>query len=104
MEFSGKRSFIIYKMLKAISAEKEDFNRAREQLIRKYAETDENGELVINDGTIQVPNENLEKFQMEIQEILSTEVTMHCDRISIDWLEDIQLTPQEIFSMEAFIE
>lgn len=104
MEFSGKRSFIIYKMLKAISAEKEDFNQAREQLIRKYAETDENGKLVINDGAIQVPNESLEKFQTEIQEILSTEVTIHCDKIPVDWLEDIQLTPQEIFSIEAFIE
>lgn len=103
-EFNGKQSFIIYKTLKAVNKEIEDFNEARQKLIYKYAKKDENGELIVVDDSVSFNGEEAKIFQEEIQDLLTAEVEIICNKIPVDWLEKIQLTPQEIFSIEAFIE
>lgn len=102
-EFTGKQSFMISRVLRALNTETESFNKTREEVLRKYAETDEDGEIIISDGNVKIRDGEMESFQNEINELLYAELDVDVKPIPVDWLDDVKLTPQEMIVLEPFI-
>jgi len=74
-------------------------------LIKKYGEKDEAGELVTDDsGNCKIPNESLAMFSSELNELIDTEIEINANKIAIDSLDDKEFTPAEMSQLEVFID
>ena len=102
-EFTGKQSFMISRVLRALNTETKSFNKIREEVLKKYAETDDVGEMIISEGNVKIRNGEMEAFQKEINELLYAELDVDVKPIPVDWLDDVKLTPQEMIVLEPFI-
>ena len=101
----AKTAYVIGKILKAADAEMASFNETRMELIKKYGEKDENGELVQDDkGNVRVSQESIEDFSNELKGLLDTEIEIAGNKIKMDDLGDVEFTPQEMAQLEEFIE
>ena len=102
-EFTGKQSFMISRVLRALNTETKSFNKIREEVLKKYAETDDVGEMIISEGNVKIRNGEMEAFQKEINELLYAELDVDVKPIPVDWLDDVKLTPQEMIVLEPFV-
>lgn len=102
-EFNGKQAFIISRLLKAISEESAFFNKIREDMLKKYADKNTQGEYIVNNGVIQISEENKQKFTKELDELLNTSCSLNAEPIPFEWLEEIKLTPTELYLIEPFL-
>lgn len=104
-KLKAKTAYVIGKILKAADAEMASFNETRMELIKKYGEKDENGELVQDDkGNVRVSQESIENFSNELKGLLDTEIEIAGNKIKMDDLGDVEFTPQEMAQLEEFIE
>ena len=102
-EFTGKQSFMISRVLRALNTETESFNKTREEVLKKYAETDDAGEMIVSEGNVKIRDGEMETFQKEINELLYAELDVDVKPIPVDWLDDVKLTPQEMIVLEPFV-
>ena len=102
-EFTGKQSFIIGRILKALNNEAEMFNKTREEMLKKYAAVNEEGKIIVIDGNVKIREGEMANFQKEINELLYTLLEINVNKIPLDWLENLKLTPQEMLILEPFL-
>lgn len=102
-EFTGKQSFMISRVLRALNTETKSFNKIREEVLKKYVETDDAGEMIISEGNVKIREGEMEAFQKEINELLYAELDVDVKPIPVDWLDDVKLTPQEMIVLEPFV-
>lgn len=102
-EFTGKQSFIIGRILKTLNNEAEMFNKTREEMLKKYAAVDEEGKIIVIDGNVKIREGEMANFQKEINELLYTLLEINANKIPLDWLENLKLTPQEMLILEPFL-
>ena len=102
-EFTGKQSFIIGRILKALNNEAEMFNKTREEMLKKYAAVNEEGKIIVIDGNVKIREGEMGNFQKEINELLYTLLEINVNKIPLDWLENLKLTPQEMLILEPFL-
>lgn len=102
-EFTGKQSFMISRVLRALNTETKSFNKIREEVLKKYAETDDAGEMIVSEGNVKIRDGEMEAFQKEINELLYAELDIDVKPIPVDWLDDVKLTPQEMIILEPFV-
>ena len=102
-EFSGKQSFMIGRLLRILSSESEAYEKTRQEMIKKYAEVDENNQIIIFEDSVKIREGEMENFQKEIMELHSAELNIDAKPIPLDWLEDLPLTPAEMITLEPFI-
>lgn len=102
-EFTGKQSFLIGRMLRALSIETEAFNDAREKIVKKYAEIDSNNKIIFKEGNIKIKDGQMESLQKEINELLKTNLELNISPIPLNWLDELKLTPQEMIILEPFL-
>lgn len=101
----AKLAWQVSRMLKTADLEIQIFNDTRLNLIKKYADLDEFGELITDEkGNCKIGAESVDKFQEELNELLDTLIEMNVNKISIDDLNDTNFTPAEINALEAFID
>lgn len=104
-EVKAKLAFQIARLLKAADKEIQQFNETRMDLIRKYGEKDENGELNTDEnGNCKIKPENISVFSTELNELMATEVEINANALKFTLLEDLDFTPSEISVLEPFIE
>ena len=100
-----KTAFKIARLIRELDKENTTFDESRRQIIEKYAERDENGRIKQTpEGNIQLQQDKIEECNNELVELLNTTIEINVDKISIDALGDIELTPVQIINLEAFIE
>ncbi len=100
-------SYQILKILKKLGEEKDIFNNTVRMLRNKYCKVDADGNIVLNaNGTFQIKDGLEEEYKKEAQEFASLEVELDVDKIRLSQLsnEDIKLSPNELFTIEDFIE
>lgn len=101
----AKLAWQVARMLKTADLEIQIFNDTRLSLIKKYAELDENGEIITDEkGNCKIGTENVSTFTNELNELLDTVIEMNVNKISIDDLDNMDFTPAEINMLEAFID
>lgn len=104
-DFKAKLAWSIARLLKAAEAEIQSFNETRMNLIKKYGEKDENGELVTDEkGNCKIGNEVLEEFSTELNELIGSEVEINANKIDMKLIEDIDFTPADMAVLEPFVE
>lgn len=104
-DFKAKLAWSIARLLKAAEAEIQNFNETRMNLIRKYGEKDENGELVTDEkGNCKIGNEYINNFSNELNELIDTEVEINANKIDIKLLEEVKFTPSDMAMLEPFVE
>lgn len=104
-DFKAKLAWSIARLLKAAEKEIQEFNDTRMNLIKKYGEKDENGELVTDDkGNCKIDNSVLNEFSNELNDLMNTEVEINANKIDIELLENLEFTPSEMAILEPFVE
>jgi len=100
-----KTAFKVARLIRELDKENITFDESRRQIIEKYAERDENGIIKQTpEGNIQLQPDKIEECNNELVELLNTTIEINVDKISIDALEDIKITPAQMINLEAFIE
>lgn len=100
-----KTAFNIARLIRELDKENTTFDESRRQIIEKYAERDENGRIKQTpEGNIQLQQDKIEECNNELIELLNTTIEINVDKISVDALGDIELTPVQMINLEAFIE
>ena len=103
-ELKAKLAWKVSKLLKLADQEIQTFNETRMDLIRKFGEKDENGELITDEkGNCKIPPENLQDFSSELSDLLNSEVELNANKIDIEELENVNFTPGEITLLEPFV-
>ena len=104
-QLKAKLAWQVGRILKAADTEIQSFNDTRMELIKKYGEKDENGELITDEkGNCKVMPDGIENFSNELNELINSEVEINANKISIDSLEDKEFTPAEMSQLEPFVD
>lgn len=90
-----KQSYRLAKLIKAINSEMGVYEGERIKLCEKYGTLDK------DNGVYKFEGENREKFNADINVLLSQEVELDVKPIDIS---DLELSAQDIISIEPFIE
>ena len=102
--FNGVNAFKIARLIRELNKEVELFNQERRNLIEKYCERDDNGEMVTEDGNIRLQEAYIDNYNNTLQVMLDSEIEINASPLKIEALEDITLTPQQALSLEPFFE
>jgi hypothetical protein len=104
-DFKAKLAWSIARLLKSAEVEIQEFNTTRMNLIKKYGEKDENGELITDEnGNCKIEQNSVDAFSTELNELINTEVEINANKIKVEQLEEINFTPSEMAILEPFIE
>ena len=104
-DFKAKLAWQVARLLKAAEAEIQAFNGTRLNLIKKYGEKDDQGELITDEkGNCKIVPAQVEQFTTELNDLISSEVEINVSKINIEQLENIDFTPNEMAILEPFIE
>lgn len=104
-DFKAKLAWSLARLLKSAENEIQGFNETRLNLIKKYGEKDENGELVTDEGgNCKIVPESIADFNKELNELLNAEVEINSNPIDFQLLSDINFTPAEMNVLEPFID
>lgn len=102
--YTGRIAFSMARLMREITKENEIFAQTRAEIVRKYADKDDSGEILITpEGTIHISEENLVSCNKEINEVLKEKIVLSIEAISMEWLEDIELTIEEALALEPFV-
>ena len=101
---ASKKAFSIARMIREISRELETYEQVRVEIIKKYANKDENGEMIIENGNAQILDEFIEKCRNELEESCAQEVEINVAPLKEEWLEEIELTVDDAMLLEPFME
>ena len=104
-DFKAKLAWSIARLLKAAEVEIQSFNDTRMNLIKKYGEKDENGELITDDkGNCKIENDSMNEFTKELNELIEATVEINANKIKMELLEDLDFTPSDMAVLEPFVE
>lgn len=98
-------SFVLLRNRKKMQDIVKDIETKQNELLERYGEKDENGELVIGkDNKIKVPEG--EKYLHELSEVMNTDIEITLDKVTMDDIEKCDsekydsLTVEEISALE----
>lgn len=101
----ARSAYAVSKIIKAADAEMTTFNETRMELIKKYGEKKEDGELNSDEnGNVRIPPESLNDFNKELQELLKAPVEINANKIRMEDIGDVEFTPAEMAQLDEFIE
>lgn len=104
-QLKARCAYAVGKILKSADAEIQSFNETRMELIKKYGEKDDKGELKTEEnGNVRIPAEQMEAFSRELRELLDTNVEISANKIKMDDIGEVEFTPAEMAQLENFIE
>ena len=104
-ELKAKLAWQVGHVLKLAEKEIQDFNETRMNLIKKYGEKDENGELVTDENNnCKINNEFINDFSNELNELIESEIEINANKIKIEDIENLDFTPAEMTQLEVFID
>ncbi len=89
-----KSAYKIVKVMKAIEKEQEIFLEAQQKLIEKYSKKDK----------IAIDEQFIDKYNEEMKVFLKTEVELAVEPIEIEDIENIEITPAQVYLIDDFIQ
>lgn len=100
-----KISYKLSKLARAIEQEKTFYQSKVQEIIEEYGERDENGELKLTDDktAFVIKEDKVLECQQKMNELLELEIDIEEIKFSIDELEDLKLSPQEMDALIPFI-
>lgn len=102
-ELDLSTAITIAKNLKELSLSKDIIDKKRNALIVKYAEKDENENVVQNDdGSVKILD--VISFNKEISDILDTTIEVNISKLKKDKMTDIKISAKDILSITDILE
>ena len=102
--FSGKVAFVLARVIREIQKENEIFELTRMEIINRYADKDEEGNLLqTENGGIHIAEDLLPKCNNELSDMLSTTIELNIEPIKEEWLASAELTVEEAIALEPFV-
>ena len=100
----GKLAYKVGKVIQAVSNELELYDKARRELLNKYCEKDENGEIIVSgDGNVQIMKDNIPDYNKEIAILNDTQIELNAVTLDLEDFEDIEMTPKEMVQIDWVI-
>lgn len=106
MKMPAKQSFKVLRTLKAVDAEYSSIEEVQRNMVVNYGKKNNNGEYILdveNQGYT-IAEEYKTAFAKEMNDLLTTEVELDCDKIDINLFEKINLSPNQLLAIEPFID
>lgn len=104
-ELPYKVALKVGKNAKVLQTYIEDFAKDEKDLIERYAQKDESGNIIQNeDGSYQLILEKVQDFQKDITDLRDLSFDIDLFTIEEEALEEIKLTAQQVLGLEAIIE
>ena len=100
---TARAAFKVARLIRELDKENEMFDKQRIEIIKQYAKRDENGDMVEENNQVIIDENKLNEFEKEFNSLLETQVEVNAEKLNIEDLGDIQLTPQQTMSLEKFI-
>lgn len=98
-------AFQVARIIREIEKEFNLFQKSRKDLVEKYGERNEKGELITTeDGNYTISQDKVNDFNEEMLSIMNEVVTLNANKIHLEDLEGETFTPGEIHPLMAFIE
>lgn len=105
VNINGVFAFKIARMIRELNKEIELFEKQRVEMIEKYCERDEEGQMVmIDESQVKIKEENIQKYNDELREILGTEVEINVETVPLDNLSEIKISPQDALFIDKLFE
>ena len=102
--FNGKVAFVLARVIREIQKENEIFELTRMEIINRYADKDEEGNLLqTENGSIHIAEDQLPECNGELSDMLSTAIELNIEPIKEEWLANAELTLEEAIALEPFV-
>ena len=100
-----KLSYKIMKILSSLEPEIEFYQNHLRELIQDCAEIDDEGKLVYTEDkqNIKLKPDKSKEFSERYNELTAMEVSVIDLKFTLEELENLQLTPQELYILDQFI-
>jgi hypothetical protein len=98
---------IAYKFSMLLNASETNYNFFIEKMrtiLNKYAEKDENGQIINNEGTIPIQPNFLESAEKEVKDLHDIEIDMPNIKFTLEELESVSFKPSALRALVDFIE
>ena len=92
-----KLLYSLKKFMEKLEREMKFFNEERDKLILKYGEQED-------DGMFRIPNERVEDFQREANELADIDIEWDVQPIILPLMDGLELSYKELKTLEGFIE
>lgn len=105
-ELPIKVAFIVLKNTKEVEKELANYYEMREKLVKKYAVLDDEGNPVPDEyGNLKFEDDNVQKWNSDINELLDSEVNIKLQTLSIHGLfkSELCVTPSELAMIEFML-
>lgn len=103
-EINGKLAFKVARLVRELDKELKLFHEERTKLIQHYAEKDENGEIKVDENSnAMISNDNIMECNQKIQELLDTTIEVNADKIPLELLDMLSISPQQALYIESFL-
>ena len=99
----ARAAFKVARLIRELDKENEMFDKQRLEIVNRYAKRDENNDIMEENNQILIDENKFTEFQKEIDSLLSTEVEVNAEKLNIEDLGDIELTPKQTIDLEKFI-
>ncbi len=86
----------VMRLVATLEREHGSAEEVRNKLVEKYGRVRE-------DGQFEVKRENIQMFQEELNKLFVEELTIDHEKIPLNDLGEIKLTPAELFAMQPFV-
>lgn len=100
----ARTAFKIARLIRELEKENTTFNESRDKILEKYAMRDDNGAMMQEDNQVMISPDRTEDFQKEIDSLLKTSVEINADKLTLDDLADVSLSPKQIIDLGNFLE
>ena len=93
------------RLVNDLTKENEIIEKQRRLIIEKYADKDENGQLIINNGNVSFKENNIQDAQAELDELANLEVEITDRNITEDELvkANLELTLAQLVTLQNFL-
>lgn len=102
-EVPVKTAYKLGKIQKLLAEENARYDELRQEIVKKYGEKDDKGELKVDElGNIRIEEKSTEKFMNEMRDLISIE--FDTPKVSMNDLGELQLSSTELLMLEDLLE
>ena len=103
-EINGRLAFKVARLVRELDKELKLFHEERTKLIQHYAEKDEHGEIKVDENSnAMIPDDSIMECNQKIQELLDTTIEVNADKIPMELLDMLSISPQQALYIESFL-
>lgn len=100
---SAKLAYKMMKLIKSTLDEVDFYDNKVKEVIMKYAEKDDNGEIINDNGNIKLIKDTANDCQEEINDIANIDIDKPQVMFLLRELDELKLSATEMFALDEFI-